>query len=150
VLFARHGPGQFAGELNLVTGERPFLTARVTAAGGIIAVAPSQLRELLTRETELAQVLVTALIARRRRRVSSENISAQIEIIGTGRSARALALRSFHSRNTIAYHWVDLDQIDSAEDVLGGIGASRDDLPVAITPTQVLMNAGSSELAEAL
>lgn len=77
-------------------------------------------------------------------------MSAAIEIIGTGQSAQALALRSFLSRNTIAYHWVDLDQADCAEDVLRGIGASHDDLPIAITPTQVLMNAGSSELADVL
>lgn len=40
VLFARHGPGQFAGELNLLTGQRSFLTARATAAGEVLAIAP--------------------------------------------------------------------------------------------------------------
>jgi thioredoxin reductase (NADPH) len=77
-------------------------------------------------------------------------LSASIEIIGTGQSAQALALRSFLSRNTVAHHWVDIDQVDSPEDTLQGIGASPDDLPIAITPTRVLMNAGLSELAEAL
>ena len=149
VLFARHGPGQFVGELNLLTGQRPFITLRVTAAGEVIAITPGQLRALLAREGHVAEVLVTALIARRRRRLSDKAFSA-IEIIGTGQSARALALRSFLRRNTIAYHWVDLDQIDSAQDVLRGIGASRDDLPIAITTTQVLLHADSSELAEAL
>ncbi len=28
VELARHWPGQFAGELNMLTGQRPFLTAR--------------------------------------------------------------------------------------------------------------------------
>jgi len=32
LLFAQPGPGQFAGELNLLTGQRPFVTIRVTAA----------------------------------------------------------------------------------------------------------------------
>jgi thioredoxin reductase (NADPH) len=149
-LWARDGPGQFAGGLNLLTGQRPFVTVRVTAAGQVIAIAPKQLRELLARETHLAEVLVTTFIARRRRRSSGEAISASVEIFGTGQSARALALRSFLSRNTIAYHWVDLDQIDNPADILGAIGASRDDLPIAITPTQVLMNADSFELAEAM
>ena len=103
VLFARHGPGQFAGELNLLTGQHPFVTFRVAAAGEIIAIAPRDVRELLARETELAEVLVKAVIARRRRRVSGEVISAVVEVIGTGPSARALALRSFLSRNAIAY-----------------------------------------------
>jgi thioredoxin reductase (NADPH) len=150
VLFAQLGHGQFAGELSLLTGQRPSGTARVTAGGEIIVVAPGQLRKLLAREAELAEVLMAAFIARRRRRVSQGASSAVVEVIGTGRSARALALRSFLSRNTIAYRWVDLDRVDSADDVLDDIGASRDDLPIAITPTQVLMHAGSAELAEAL
>src|ERR1700739_3559791 len=33
--FARHGPGQFAGELDLLTGERPFFTARAAADGEV-------------------------------------------------------------------------------------------------------------------
>ena len=150
VHLAQPGPGQFAGELNLLTGQRPFVTARVTAAGQVIAIVPRQLRELFAREADLAEILMTAFIARRRRRISLEVLSASVEIIGTGQSAQALALRSFLSRNTIAYHWVDLDQIDSPEDALRGIGASRDDLPIAITPTQVLMKAGTSDLAETL
>ena len=150
VLFARHGPGQFAGELNLLTGQHPFVTFRVAAAGEVISIAPREVRELLARETDLAEVLVKAFIARRRRRVSGEVMSPAVEIIGTGHSARALTLRSFLSRNAIAYHWVDLDKTDSAQGVLDGMGASRDDLPIAITPTQVLMNTDSSELAEAM
>jgi hypothetical protein len=50
VLLAQPGPGQFAGELNLLTGQRPFVTVRVRASGLVIAVAPGQLRELLARE----------------------------------------------------------------------------------------------------
>jgi thioredoxin reductase (NADPH) len=150
VLLARDGPGQFAGELNLLTDQRPVVTVRVIAAGQVITVAPRRLRELLARETDLAEVLVAAFIARRRRRISGEALSAVVEIIGTGQSAQALALRSFLNRNTIAYHWVDVDQVDGPEDVLGDIGASRGNLPIAITPTQVLMNAGASDLAHVL
>ena len=150
VLLAQPGPGQFAGELNLLTGQRPFVTVRVIAAGQVIRIAASQLRELFEREADLAEVLMRAFIARRRRRISQEALSASVEIIGTGQSAQALALRSFLSRNAIAYHWVDLIHIDSPDDTLRRIGASRDDLPIAITPTRVLMNAGTSELAETL
>jgi CRP-like cAMP-binding protein len=46
-LLARLGPGQFAGELNLLTGQRPSGTARVTVGGEIIVVAAGQLRELI-------------------------------------------------------------------------------------------------------
>jgi hypothetical protein len=72
-----------------------------------------------------------------------------------GREARtksgpALALRTFLNRNTIAYHWVDVDQPDQDADVLRSVGATREDLPVVITPTRVLMNADPAALAAAL
>jgi len=44
LLFSRQGPGQFVGELNLLTGQLPLGTARVTDAGQIIVVAPGQSR----------------------------------------------------------------------------------------------------------
>ena len=38
VELARHGPGHFAGELNMVTGQRPFLTARAATDGWVLAL----------------------------------------------------------------------------------------------------------------
>jgi thioredoxin reductase (NADPH) len=150
VELARHGPGQFAGELNMLTGQRPFLTARAAAAGWVLALTPGQVREVLARETDVADILLRALIARRRRHVSGAVPGAAIEIIGTSHSGPALALRTFLNRNTIAYQWVDVDQADRVAGILGSVGATRDDLPVVITPTRVLMNADPAGLAGVL
>src|SRR5581483_8937495 len=35
VVLATHGPGRFLGELNLLTGQRVYLTARVVEAGEV-------------------------------------------------------------------------------------------------------------------
>ncbi len=144
------GRGRFLGELSLLTGQRPFLTARAVTSGEILAITPAQFREVLARETETAEILTRALIARRRRHVSDRASSAVIEIIGGGQSAQALALRTFLSRNTIAYNWVDVDQTDGSADILRALGVTRDDLPLAITPTRVLTSADPAELAEVL
>jgi thioredoxin reductase (NADPH) len=153
VEFARHGPGEFAGELNLLTGQRPFLTARAATEGWVLALTPAQFREVLARETDVADILLRALIARRRRRVSGAAPDAAIEIIGTSQSGPALALRTFLNRNTIAYHWVDAHQADQGDQgaaILNSVGATRGDLPVVITPTRVLMNADPAALAAVL
>jgi thioredoxin reductase (NADPH) len=150
VELARHGSGHFAGELNMLTGQRPFLTARAATEGWVLALTPAQVREVLARETDVADILLRALIARRRRHVSGAVPGAAIEIIGTSHSGSALALRTFLNRNTIAYQWVDVDQSAQAAGILGGVGATMDDLPVVITPTRVLMNAASAALAAVL
>src|SRR6202035_1823866 len=150
VELARHGPGQFAGELNMLTGQRPFLTAKATTDGWVLALTPAQVREVLARETDVADIVLRALIARRRRHVSGAVPGAAVEIIGTSHSRPALALRTFLNRNTIAYQWVDIDQADQAEGILGSVGATSSDLPVVITPTRVLMNADPAAVAAAL
>jgi thioredoxin reductase (NADPH) len=150
VELARHGPGQFTGELNMLTGQRPFLTARVATDGWVLALTLAQVRAVLARETDVADLLLRALIARRRRHVSGATPGAAIEVIGTSNSRPALLLRRFLTRNTIAYQWVDVDQADDAAGILGGVGATSDDLPVVITPTRVLMNADPVALAGVL
>ena len=150
VRFGPHQRGQFVGELNLLTGQRPFHTAQATVDGDILVITPAQLRVLLSRETEIADMLIRALIARRRRRLSGDGSSAAIEIIGAGQSAQALALRTFLDRNTIAYHWVDVDRIDNPGEYLSAVGVTWPDLPVVITPARVLLNASPAELARAL
>jgi thioredoxin reductase (NADPH) len=150
VELARHGPGQFAGELNMLTGQRPFLTARAATDGRVLALTPAQVREVLARETDVADILLRALIARRRRHVSGVVPGAAVEIIGTSQSGPALALRTFLNRNTIAYQWVDVDQADGGADILGSVGATRDDLPVVVTPTRVLTNADPAAVAAVL
>jgi thioredoxin reductase (NADPH) len=150
VELARHGPGHFAGELNMVTGQRPFLTARAATDGEVLALTPAQVREVLARETDIADLLLRALIARRRRHVSGATPGAAIEVIGTSHSRPALQLRRFLNRNTIAYEWVDVEQTEQAAGILGGVGATADDLPVVITPTRVLMNADPAALAAVL
>jgi len=46
-VIARHGAGRFLGELNLLTGQRVFVSARVAEAGEVIAVPRDALRRLI-------------------------------------------------------------------------------------------------------
>jgi FAD dependent oxidoreductase len=45
---------------------------------------------------------------------------------------------------------VDVEQTEQAAGILGGVGATTDDVPVVITPTRVPMNADPAALAEVL
>src|ERR1700686_1608573 len=46
-VIARHGPGRFLGELNLITGMRVFVSARVAEAGEVIAVPRTELKQVI-------------------------------------------------------------------------------------------------------
>ncbi len=56
-----HGPGRFLGELNLLTGQRVYLTARVSAAGEVITVPVPELRRLIATVPDLSDTILTAV-----------------------------------------------------------------------------------------
>jgi Cyclic nucleotide-binding domain len=60
VVIAAYGPGGFAGELNLLTGQRPYLSARVSRAGRVLSVPPEKFRQLLDTKPELSDTIFRA------------------------------------------------------------------------------------------
>lgn len=64
-VIAAYGPGGFAGELNLLTGQRRSLSCRVTVAGRVLVVAEAEFRRLMSARPMLAETIFNALVARR-------------------------------------------------------------------------------------
>ncbi len=64
-VITRHGAGQFLGELNLLTGFRVLVTARVVEIGEVIAVPRETLRRLIATNPKLSDVILAAFVARR-------------------------------------------------------------------------------------
>ena len=115
---AHFGPGQFVGELFMLTGQRPYLTVRASSDGRILLVPPDEFRRLLATHPTVADIIFGAFVARREfLRTSSAALA--IRIIGSRYSPEALALRTFAARNRLAHTWVDLED---AEDVGGPPG----------------------------
>src|SRR5580693_3304056 len=46
-LIVSHGPGRFLGELNMLSGLRVFVSARVVTAGEVLVIPRERLRELM-------------------------------------------------------------------------------------------------------
>jgi signal transduction histidine kinase/CRP-like cAMP-binding protein len=64
-VIAVHGGHRFLGEVNLLTGSPPYLTAVVRDAGEVIRVPADRLREVLAHDDELSIVILRAFMARR-------------------------------------------------------------------------------------
>src|SRR5579872_6404123 len=50
---ANHGPGRFLGELNMLSGLRVFVSARVVTAGEVVVVPRDRLRSLMATHPRL-------------------------------------------------------------------------------------------------
>ena len=111
------GPGNFVGELNLLTGQRRFLTARVSKAGRMLVIPQPDFRRLMSLRPALAGVIFGALLARRELLRTGEGAQA-IRIIGSRYSPQAMSLRSFAEHSRLAHTWIDVEDAEDIEVLL--------------------------------
>jgi thioredoxin reductase (NADPH) len=143
------GPGNFVGELSLITGQRAFLTGRMLTDGRVLAVPPDEFRRLMSSKPDLADTIFLAL-ALRRERLRTGAGSEAIRIIGSRYSPEALALRAFATRSRLAHTWVDLEEVDDPAVMLARDGLRPRDVPAVITPTATLRHPSPGAFAEHL
>src|SRR4029077_875521 len=67
-----HKPGQFTGEVNLISGRRSLFRARVREAGEVIELNHEQTVALVQSDAEISEILMRAFILRRGELVASE------------------------------------------------------------------------------
>jgi thioredoxin reductase (NADPH) len=63
-----YGPGQFVGELGLLTGQRTYLTARATRNGLVLVIPHDAFRRLMATKPTISDTIFSALIGRRETR----------------------------------------------------------------------------------
>jgi thioredoxin reductase (NADPH) len=143
-----HRAGQFSGELNLLTGQAAYLSARVSERGQVHRISPASFRKLMDEDPELSDIVLRALLARRRNLRAGE-AARSIEILGSDLSAAALAMRTYAARQQLPHTWVEIDT-PAGVALARAVTASAGDLPVVITPTAVLRRATPAQLAEHL
>jgi thioredoxin reductase (NADPH) len=146
VVVATQGAHRFLGELNLLTGQRAYLTARASKPGRVLVIELATLRRLMSTKPELSDTIFRTFVARREILRSGEGAGA-IRIIGSRYSPEAMALRAFATRSRLPHTWIDLEDVDDAPVYLASIGVRPRDVPVVLTPTAHLRHPTPGELA---
>ena len=62
---ATHGPGEFTGEMTMISGQRCLVRGRVTEPGEFLELSGDALRSLVAKDAELSEILMRAFILRR-------------------------------------------------------------------------------------
>jgi thioredoxin reductase (NADPH) len=140
------GAGDFIGELSLLTGQATYLRAVVAEPGRVHRIAPEPFRRLMDEGTDVADLVLRAMLARRRQLQGGE-AARSVEILGSALSAPAMALRTYAARQQLPHTWTDVDT-DAGAVLAQALGARSDQLPVVVTPTGVLWRATPATLAE--
>ena len=140
-----HGPGRFLGELNLLTGQAAYLTARVSRAGVVILVPREGLERLMREDAEISDRLLRTFMARRAYLRTGEGARA-VEILGSQWCQKSSALRTWAARQQIPHLWVDIDTREG-DALARAIRATATDLPAVVTAGRVERNATPTSLA---
>jgi thioredoxin reductase (NADPH) len=143
----RYGERQFAGELNLITLEPALLKAVVAEAGEGIFVSREALREVVSRDTRLGDLIMNALVSRRATIIEAETGA---RLIGYGTDPGTRQLREFLTRNRVPHRFIDLDGADEIVSPIDGEPPAAEDLPMLVSGEHVLRAPTIIEAATAL
>jgi thioredoxin reductase (NADPH) len=142
-----HGPRRFLGELNMLTGEGVYLTARVLEDGEVLQVPRDRLRALVAGEPGLGDVVLRAFLARRAILIG---LGTGPRLIGSRFSPDTRRLRVFLSRNRMPHGFIDLEEDAGADALLRELEVEPADTPIVLRGEEMLRNPSNGELARAL
>ncbi len=146
---ASHEPGQFTGEISMISGQQCLVLGRMAEGGELIELSSDALRSIVAKDAELSEILMRAFILRRVQLISRG--FGNIILMGSRHSAQTLQLREFLSRNGQPFTYVDLDTDQTSQSLLDRFDVKASDVPVVICRGQnVLRSPTPPQLANCL
>src|SRR5215211_4572286 len=140
--------GRFVGEMTMLTGQAIYVSAMVRKGGKVLAIPPARLKEVVTEEPALSDILLMAFLARRS---YAMRVGVGLRIVGSRHSSDATRLREFAARNRLPLGWIDLEEDPKAEALLARFGTKPSETPVTIWQgEEVLKNPTNAELARSI
>jgi thioredoxin reductase (NADPH) len=125
-----HGPGQFTGEINMLSARRSLVRVRAATDGAVIAVDRDDLRTLVQRDPELSEILMRAFILRRVALASQSN--NDLVLLGSRHSGDTQRIREFLSRNGQPFTYQDVETDPSVQVLLDRFHVGVDEVPVVL------------------
>jgi thioredoxin reductase (NADPH) len=147
---AQHSPGNFTGEMTMISGRRCLVRGRVTESGEFLELSADGLRSLIARDAELSEIFMRAFILRRLALIKRGQGS--LILMGSRHSAETLHLREFLTRNEHPYAYIDLDTDKTSQELLDRFDVKVEEIPVVICNNtgRVLRSPTIQKLADCL
>jgi thioredoxin reductase (NADPH) len=148
-LIAIHRPGQFSGEVNLISGRRALFDVRARESGDVIELSHEQLTALVQTDAELGDILMRAFLLRRVELVA-HGIGDAV-VVGSSHSSATLRIKEFLTRNSHPYSYLDLDKDPATQTLLDHFEIRTAEVPVLICRGEVVLrNPTNQRIAECL
>lgn len=142
-------PGQFTGEISILSGRPILVRVRAKEAGEVIEIDRDHLLQLVQTDSELSEIFMRAFILRRVELILQE--LGNVVLLGSDHSQGTLRIREFLGRNGHPYSYIDLDRDAGVQDLLDHFHVAVSDVPVVICRGDVVLhNPTNDQIAESL
>jgi thioredoxin reductase (NADPH) len=139
-----HEPGQFSGDIDLLTGRPVIVTAVARGKTRLLCVPGSHLRTLLNRVPSFGEKLIVAFT--RRRELLSQMGNLGLRVVGPGRCRDTNTVREFLYKNFVPFTWSDTES-EEGRRMFVALGSPRKTPAIECGNGKVLLNPSLQELA---
>jgi thioredoxin reductase (NADPH) len=143
-VLATHDPGQFSGDIDLLTDRPVLVTGVARARSKIWRVPHAQVRSVLNRAPQLGEKLMTAFT--RRRDLLSQSGVAGLRVVGPGHCRDTNLVREFLYKNFMPFHWYD-PETEEGKQAFQELGSPRKTPVIQCNNGKILINPTLQELA---
>lgn len=139
-------PGDFTGEVNMLSGRRSLVCLRVAEAGTLLEIDRTHLRQIMQTDASLGETFLNAFILRRVFLIA--NSVGDAVLIGSSHSSDTLRLREFLTRNGHPHTYLDVETDNTVHAILEHFAIPESDIPVLICRGELaLRNPSNAEAA---
>lgn len=142
----RHMPGEFTGDIDMLTGHRAFFNAIAEADTSVIELSGQELREVIRARSSVGDLLLNAFLMRRDLLLDSD--FQGVRVIGSRWAHDTFRIRDFLARNHVPFTWLDLEQDEEVDALLDSAGVTPEETPIVLYGNRPpLHNPSNQELA---
>jgi thioredoxin reductase (NADPH) len=148
-LVAVHGPGQFTGEVNMLSGRPALVRSRASEPGEVIELDHEDFLTLVQTDSELSELIMRAFIIRRVELIAHG--LGDVVLVGSNHCSGTLRVKEFLTRNGHPYSYIDLDRDADVQELLDRFHLTAADVPVLICRGEVVLrNPTNQQIAACL
>jgi thioredoxin reductase (NADPH) len=143
-VIAVHEPGQFSGDIDILTGRPVIVTAAAKGPTRLLCVPNGQLRALLNRVPSLGEKMILAFT--RRRELLAQLGGLGLRVVGPGRCRYTSRVREFLYKNFVPFTWFDTET-EAGQRALTALGSPRKAPVIDCGDGRILVNPSLQQLA---
>jgi len=145
-LIVSHTPGQFSGDIDLLTRRPVIVTAVANGPTTVLRVPGARLREVLNKVPSLSEKMLLAIQERRRMLTSGGTMG--LKVVGPGKCRDTTAVREFLFKNFVPFNWID-SEAEAGKQLLVDWGSPKKTPVIELGNRQRLLCPTLRELAHA-